>query len=84
MTTGKVDNMAIKIIIFLLGLLVGLGTAYATTITDVRENKVKLEIMTTAIQKNADNIQITLDLVKAVVNQNSMLINSVVQQKRIP
>ena len=79
--TDKREAMLVKALIFTVGLLIGLGTAHVTTMAKVETNCVKLEMMNQSIQKNTETNTATLDLVKAVVQQNSVLINSVVNTR---
>jgi hypothetical protein len=72
------DNMTIKVLIFVIGLLIGLGSAHVITLTKVEGNSIKIEAMQRTVDRNQETIITTLDLVKAVVQQNSALINSVV------
>ena len=76
--TDKREAMLVKALIFTVGLLIGLGTAHVTTMAKVEGNSIKIEQMTKNIDKNNEIIVATLDLVKAAVQQNTVLINSVV------
>ena len=75
------EAMLFKILLVTVGFLIGLGTAHVTMMAKVETNCVKLEMMNQSIQKNTKTNTATLDLVKAVVQQNSVLINSVVNTR---
>lgn len=62
-------------LVFVVGLLVGLGSAHVTTITDVRLNTAKIDTMSKSIEANSRTIQSTLDIVETLTRQNTMLIN---------
>lgn len=74
------DNIWFKLFIFVVGLLIGLGGAYVTTIAQVSTNTSELTHLKEKYNESLSLQKQQTNLMQTVVNQNSLLISKIAER----